>query len=261
MARSPRPPWLFGTLSLGIFAFLYAPIAILVVMSFNDSPILALPFRGVTWEWYRLTFQDQAVQTALQNSLVVAAIATLLATGLGLLAAIAVYRYSFWGKTSFRIALNLPILLPGIVTGVAMLAYFSQLGWGLSLGTVILGHGVFGIPVAFGPLVTRLGQFPRNLEEAAYDLGAKPIQVFAGVIFPYIRSAVISGALLAFTLSFDEVVVTLFLTGRDNTLPMEIWGRLRTEITPEIAAVATLLLGTSTLLVLASQWASQGDSP
>lgn len=252
--RRQSRPWGLGLISLLIYGFLYAPIAILVVMGFNDSPILALPLKGITLRWYGLAFQDAAIQEALANSLWVATIATLVATTLGLLAAIAVYRYPFWGKTSFRIALNLPILLPGIVTGVAMLAYFSQLGWGLSLGTVILGHGVFGIPVAFGPLVTRLNQFPRSLEEAAYDLGARPLQVFGGVIFPYIRSAVVSAALLAFTLSFDEVVVTLFLTGRDNTLPMEIWGRLRTEITPEIAAVATLLLGTSTVLVLVSQW-------
>jgi spermidine/putrescine transport system permease protein len=142
------------------------------------------------------------------------------------------------------------------VTGVAMLAYFSDLGFGLSLGTVILGHTVFGLPVALGPILTRLSQFPRSLEEAAYDLGAKPAQVFTGVIFPYIRSAVIAGALLAFTLSFDEVVVTIFLTGRDNTLPMEIWGRLRTDITPEIAAIATLVLAASTVLVVLSQWIS-----
>jgi spermidine/putrescine transport system permease protein len=257
--RKPAKPWILAIITILIYGFLYAPIAILVIMGFNDSPILSLPFRGITLAWYQLTFQDAAIQESLRHSLQVAAVATGLATLFGLLAAFAVYRYPFWGKTSFRIALNLPILLPGIVTGVAMLAYFSNLGWGLSLGTVILGHAVFGLPVAFGPLVTRLSQFPRSLEEAAYDLGARPAQVFFGVIFPYIRSAVVAGALLAFTLSFDEVVVTLFLTGRENTLPMEIWGRLRTDITPEIAAVATLLLGTSTLLVLLSQWISQGE--
>ena len=257
--RKPTRPWFLGTVAVLIYGFLNAPIAVLVGMSFNDSAILSLPFKGVTLGWYQTTFQDTAIQASLLNSLKVAASATFLATLFGLLAAFAVYRYRFWGKSSFRIALNLPILLPGIVTGVAMLAYFSQLGLGLSLGTVILGHVVFGIPVAFGPILTRLSQFPRSLEEAAYDLGARPAQVFRGVIFPYIRSAVVAGALLAFTLSFDEVVVTLFLTGRENTLPMEIWGRLRTNITPEIAAVATLLLGISTVLVLMSQWIADTD--
>ncbi|WP_228021620.1 ABC transporter permease [Vasconcelosia minhoensis] len=123
----------------------------------------------------------------------------------------------------------------------------------LSLLTVILGHGVFGLPVAFGPILTRLSQFPRSLEEAAYDLGAKPSEVFRDVLFPYLRSALIAGALLAFTLSFDEVVVTIFLTGRENTLPMEIWSRLRIDITPEIAAVATLVLLGSGGVVLLSQ--------
>lgn len=252
-ARRPSKPWLLAVWTLLTFAFLYLPIAVVVVMSFNNSRILSLPFKGFTFDWYRLLLQDAPLRMALGNSLKVAIAATLLATVLGLLAAFAIYRYQFFGRNAFRIALNLPILLPGIVTGVAMLAYLSDLGFGLSLWTVIIGHSVFGLPVALGPMLTRLSQFPRSLEEAAYDLGAVPRQVFWGVIFPYIRSAVIAGALLAFTLSFDEVVVTIFLTGRDNTLPMEIWGRLRTNITPEIAAIATLVLAASTLLVLLSQ--------
>lgn len=237
-----------------VYGFLYLPIVVVVMMSVNDSAILSLPFKGITLDWYRITVHDVGIRSSLLNSLKVATSATVLATVLGLLAAFAIYRYQFFGKTTFRIALNLPILLPGIVTGVAMLAYFSDLGWELSLGTVILGHAVFGIPVALGPILTRLNQFPRSLEEAAYDLGARPAEVFRDVMFPYIRSAVISGALLAFTLSFDEVVVTIFLTGRDNTLPMEIWGRLRTDITPEIAAVATLISAASGAIVLLSQW-------
>lgn len=252
--RRQSPPWLLAGWSVLVYAFLYLPIVVLVIMSFNNSPILSLPFRGISLRWYKLTLEDTAIQSALLNSLQVAASATLLATIFGLLAAFAIYRYQFFGKHAFRIALNLPILLPGIVTGVAMLAYFSDLGLELSLGTVILGHAIFGIPVALGPILTRLSQFPRSLEEAAYDLGARPAEVFRDVIFPYIRSAVISGALLAFTLSFDEVVVTIFLTGRDNTLPMEIWGRLRTNITPEIAAVATLVSLASGAIVGGSQW-------
>jgi spermidine/putrescine transport system permease protein len=254
--RSPRQqskPWFLGSWTVLVYAFLYLPLGVLVLMSLNDSTILSLPFKGATLDWYRLTFGDRAIQQTLINSLKVASSATVLATGFGLLSAFAIYRYQFFGKNTFRIALNLPILLPGIVTGVAMLAYFSDLGLELSLLTVILGHAVFGIPVALGPILTRLTQFPRSLEEAAYDLGARPSEVFRDVIFPYIRSAVISGALLAFTLSFDEVVVTIFLTGRDNTLPMEIWGRLRTNITPEIAAIATLISAASGAIVVMSQ--------
>lgn len=255
-SRTQTKPWLLIGWALAVYGFLYLPIVVLVVISFNDSPILSLPFKGVTLDWYALAFRDAAIRLALVNSLQVATTATIIATTLGLFAAFAVYRYQFLGRNAFRVALNLPILLPGIVTGVAMLAYLSDLGWELSLSTVIIGHAVFGIPVAFGPILTRLNQFPRSLEEAAYDLGAKPAEVFRDVIFPYIRSAVISGALLAFTLSFDEVVVTIFLTGRDNTLPMEIWGRLRTNITPEIAAIATLVSVASGGLVLLSQRSS-----
>lgn len=258
--RKQRRPWLLGLWTAIAFAFLNAPIAVLVLMSVNDSRILSLPFKGVTLKWYQMAFHDAAVLSSLLNSLKVASGATILATAFGLLAAFAIYRYQFFGKNAFRIALNLPILLPGIVTGVAMLAYFSNLGFTLSLWTIILGHAVFGLPVALGPILTRLNQFPRSLEEAAYDLGARPPQVFTGVIVPYIRSAMLAGALLAFTLSFDEVVVTIFLTGRDNTLPMEIWGRLRTDITPEIAAIATLVLAASTVLVLLSQWSTAPDN-
>jgi spermidine/putrescine transport system permease protein len=255
--RDRPKPWFLALWSILVYAFLYLPIAVLVIMSFNDSSILSLPFKGITFNWYEMSFGDRAMRLALLNSVKVAAVATLLSTLFGLLAAFAIYRYRFLGKNAFRIALNLPILLPGIVTGVAMLAYFSDLGLELSLWTVIFGHAMFGLPVALGPILTRLSQFPRSIEEAAYDLGAKPAQVFTGVIFPYIQSAVIAGALLSFTLSFDEVVVTIFLTGRDNTLPLEIWGRLRTNITPEIAAVATLVLLVSTAIVLLSQWLTE----
>lgn len=254
--QTQQRPWFLAAWAGLAFAFLYLPIAVLIGMSFNNSRILSLPFKGFTLNWYSMVYHDVALRVSLLNSVKVAAMATVLATGFGLLAAFAIYRYRFLGKTAFRIALNLPILLPGVVTGVAMLAYFSNLGLELSLGTVILGHAVFGLPVALGPILTRLGQFPRSLEEAAYDLGAVPAQVFWGVVFPFIRSAVIAGALLAFTLSFDEVIVTIFLTGRDNTLPIEIWARLRTDITPEIAAVATLVLAASTAIVLLSQWAA-----
>jgi spermidine/putrescine transport system permease protein len=254
---NPRPPkhlWPLNLWALFVFGFLYFPIVVVVIMSLNDSAILALPVKGLTLSWYRQILGDRPLQVSLINSLKVATVTTVLATGFGLLAAFAMYRYQFWGRNTLRIAFNLPILLPGVVTGVAMLAYFSDLGIDLSLWTVILGHAVFGLPVALGTLFTRLSQFPRSLEEAAYDLGARPAQVFTGVIFPYIRSAVIAGALLAFTLSFDEVIVTIFLTGRENTLPMEIWARLRTDITPEIAAIATLISAVSGVIVVLSQW-------
>ena len=241
------------------YLFLYLPIFVLIILSFNNSPILSLPWRGMTGKWYSLAFSDRPLMDSLGNSLQVAAAATLLATGFGLLTAWAIYRYQFLGRNAFRIAVNLPILLPGVVTGVAMLAYFSSLDLPLSLVTVALGHGIFGLPVVMGSILARLTQFPVSLEEAAADLGAKPGRIFRDIIFPYISSAVISGALLAFTLSFDEVIVTIFLTGRDNTLPLEIWARLRTDITPEIAAAATLVLLGSSVFILLNQLVAKRD--
>lgn len=176
--RTRRVPFLLAVWTVAVYLFLYLPIAVLILLSFNNSKILSLPFKGLTTSWYSTAFADTALKDALGNSLEVAAVATTLATLLGILAAFAIYRYQFFGKNAFRIAINLPILLPGVVTGVAMLAYFSNLGLQLSLGTVIMGHLVFGLPVAMGPILARLTQFPRMLEETAYDLGARPRQVF-----------------------------------------------------------------------------------
>ena len=248
--RAAKKPWLLALVSLLVFAFLYLPIVVVILLSFNASSVLSLPIQGFTTAWYTQVFQDDGLKTGLANSLRVATFATLLASSFAVLAAFAIHRYRFFGRSSFRVAVGLPLLLPGVVTGVAMLAAFTQAGVEISLLTVILGHAIFGIPVAMGAVLTRLSRMPANLEEAGYDLGARPTQVFARVVWPYVRSSVISGALLAFTLSFDEVIVTIFLTGRDNTLPMEIWSRLRTQITPEIAAVATLVLLLSSVLVV-----------
>jgi spermidine/putrescine transport system permease protein len=263
-AHTPRPriapqPWLLATWAIVMFIFLYTPIIVVIVMSFNDSTILALPLKGFTLDWYREVFADEGLQAGFVNSLKVALWATVLSSVFALFAAFAIHRYRFFGRQAFRVAVNLPILLPGVVTGVAMLAAFSSLQIEAGLLTVLLGHAVFGLPVAMGAILTRLSRLPRNLEEAGYDLGARPIQVLTMIVWPYLRSAVISGALLAFTLSFDEVVVTIFLTGRENTLPMEIWARLRTEITPEIAAAASLVLVFSTVLVLLNQYLQRFD--
>ena len=154
------------------YLFLYLPIFVLIILSFNNSPILSLPWRGMTGKWYSLAFSDRPLMDSLGNSLQVAAAATLLATGFGLLTAWAIYRYQFLGRNALRIAVNLPILLPGVVTGVAMLAYFSSLDLPLSLVTVALGHGIFGLPVVMGSILARLTQFPVSLEEAAADLGS-----------------------------------------------------------------------------------------
>ncbi len=246
--------WLTGFFTLGVFLFMHLPIAVIVLFSFSDKRVLSLPIRGWTLDWYRQAIEDERLRTGLMNSLKVASAATITATLLGTLAAFAVARWRFFGRGAFRSAVVIPILLPGIVTGVAMLSFFGAAGLPLGLLTVIIGHATFGFPVVFNTMNARLGQLPRSLEEAAADLGATPAQAFWRVTFPAIRSALIAGALLAFTLSFDEIVVTIFLTGPDNTLPMEIYSRLRFGMTPEINATVTLILLASGFLVLMSTW-------
>jgi spermidine/putrescine transport system permease protein len=244
---------LLGGFTILVYAFMYLPILVIVVFSFSQGRVLALPIQGWTVDWYSAALADDRLQAGLFNSVRVAITATSIAAILGTLAALAVQKYQFFGKSVFRTAAVLPIILPGIITGVAMLSFFSTLDLPLGLLTVIIGHATFGFPVVFNTVAARISQLPRSLEEAAADLGAPPWEAFWKVVFPGIRSALISATLLAFTLSFDEIIVTIFLTGQDNTLPMEIWARLRFGITPEINATVTLILLFSICLVLLSQ--------
>ena len=233
------------------------PIIVIIIFSFSEGQILALPIKGWTLDWYRQALQDDRLRTGLMNSLKVATAATVLASILGTLGAVAIQRYRFFGRQAFRASVVFPILLPGIITGVAMLTFFANANLPLGLLTVIIGHATFGFPVVFNTMAARLARLPRSLEEAAADLGATPTQAFRRVLLPSIRSALIAGALLAFTLSFDEIIVTIFLTGNQNTLPMEIWARLRFGMTPEINATVTMVLVLSGLLVVTGQWLSR----
>lgn len=245
--------WLFGGLTGLVFLFMYLPILVIVIFSFSQGRVLSLPIQGWTLDWYGQVLTDQRLQTGLFNSLRVAGVATTIAAILGTLAAIAVQRYRVPGSNLLRSAVVVPILLPGIITGVAMLSFFTKINLPLGLLTIIIGHATFGFPVVFNTVAARVARLPRNLEEAAADLGATPWQAFWQVLFPGLRSALVAGTLLAFTLSFDEIIVTIFLTGQQNTLPMEIWARLRFGITPEINATVTLILLVSVGIVLFSQ--------
>jgi spermidine/putrescine transport system permease protein len=175
-------------------------------------------------------------------------------TIIGVPAALALDRFNFPGKTVFRRFVLLPLALPGVITGISMMNMFKVFGVTLSLETVILGHATALVSVVATQVFARLQRLNRSYEEASSDLGAKPFQTFWYVTLPNIRSAVIGSALLSFTLSFDEIPVTFFLTGRDNTLPMYIWSTLRRGITPEINAVGTLIIIFSLGLIILSVW-------
>lgn len=253
--RPRRGPRAAGDLALPIFsalvyAFLYLPLAVVVLYSFSAPAIARWPIAGYTFGWYAELARDEALLEALRLSVVIGVVAAGVAVVLGTLAALAIDRYQFPGKGALRFAVVLPITLPGIVTGVAMLSFFSLLGWPLSRWTLIAGHATFCIALVLNNVVARLGQLPRNLDEASADLGATPWRTFWRVTFPLVRPAILAGGVLAFTLSFDEVIVSFFLQGREPTLPLLIWGRLRAGFSPEINAIATVIVAVSLAGVL-----------
>lgn len=255
-----RRSWGLTIWSLLVFAFLYLPLVVVVLYSFSATKVNAWPIKGYTLDWYRQFLQDDDIHQSIQLSVFVGLAAAALAVVLGTLAAFAIDRYDFPGKPLLRFLIVLPITLPGIVTGVALLSWFHTLGLPLSRWTIIAGHVTFCITLVLNNVVARLGQLPRHLTEASADLGASPWTTFWRVTFPLIRPAVLAGAILAFTLSFDEIIVTFFLTGREKTLPLLIWGRLRQGITPEINATATVIIAVSLVgVLLASRLTRSND--
>ncbi len=237
-----------------VLLYLYLPIIVLMVFSFNDSASLTLPLKGFTLNWYQRLAENRDLLASVRNSLYVATVATILTLVIGVPAALALDRMEFVGKTLFRRLVLLPLVLPGIITGISLLSLFKMLKIGLSLEAVIIGHATALLSIVVTQVFARLQRLNRNLEDAAADLGARPLVAIWLVVLPNIRSAIIGSALLAFTLSLDEIPVTFFLTGRDNTLPMYIWSTLRRGITPEINAVASLIMLASLTMAVASVW-------
>src|SRR5437870_6711601 len=238
---------LYSTL---VFIFIYLPVAVLILYSFNRDGVGGFPPRHFTLDWYRQLFADAPIWDAVVNSLIVAAGSVALALVLGLLAALALDRANFPGKALFRRLVLLPLILPGIITGLSLLMFAVFAGMQLSLLTVFLGHGTALISVATTELFAGLQKLDRSQEEASLDLGARPWQTFWRVTLPNLKLSLIAAGLLIFTLSMDEIAVTFFLIGRDNTLPLEIWARLRRGITPEINAVSTLIFVSSVALLV-----------
>jgi spermidine/putrescine transport system permease protein len=233
-----------------VFAFIYMPVVILILYSFNRDGVGGFPPKHFTLDWYRQLFSDAPIWDAVANSLQVAAGSVVLSLTLGLLAALALDRSSFPGKALFRRLVLLPLILPGIITGLSLLMFAVFAGMKLSLFIVFLGHGTALISVATTELFAGLQKMDRAQEEASLDLGATPWQTFWRITLPNLKLSLIAAGLLIFTLSMDEIAVTFFLIGRDNTLPLEIWGRLRRGITPEINAISTFIFTVSVGLIV-----------
>lgn len=234
------------------YVFLYAPIIVLVVFSFNSSRFVS-SWESFSFRWYRVLFEDAAMGTALRNSLIVAFSSTAVSTVFGTMVALAMERYRFFGKTAFDALLYLPIIIPDIAMAVMLLLFFVMSRMGLSLLTIIISHVAFNISFVAVVVRARLVGFDRSLEEAAQDLGANELQTFWHVTLPLLMPGILGGALLAFTLSLDDFVITFFTAGVGaTTLPLRIYSMVKLGITPEINAISTLLLGASMTLVMLS---------
>lgn len=242
--RWPLKLWLWAVL-----LFLYAPLVVLVIMSFNDSRRTTI-WKGFTLGWYRKLFADTELMLALANSLTIAAISTAISLLLGAMAAIALWRLRFRARPLVEGAFALPIVVPEICLGVAMLLFFTRvlpwpagLPWPLSLGAIIAAHVSFSFPFVAVVVRARLASFDRALEEAARDLGASQWRALADVVVPHLRPALVAAALLAFTLSLDDFVITFFTAGPDTvTFPVKVYSMVRFSVTPKVNAISTLLL-------------------
>ena len=222
---------------------LFIPIALIVLYAFDRSIIESWPIPGFTLRWFSVAWHDPDVRQAFLLSVKVALIATAIAMALGTAVAYAVHSFRFFGREAISFFLILPLALPGIITGIALSSFFAFGGIQLSIVTIVIGHTTFCIVVVYNNVIARLRRVPGSLAEASMDLGARGWQTMRFVTLPMVATALVSGALLAFALSFDEVIVTVFTAGAQNTLPLWIFGAIRLgQQLPEVNAVVSVII-------------------
>ncbi len=248
------------------FLFLYAPIIILVLFSFNDSK-RNIVWRGFTLDYYVKAFNNDSLIEAFTNSLVIAVVATVISTILGTLTALALWRFRFPGRAATEGSMALPIVIPEICMGVALMAFFIRVGWPtglpwpLSLSAITIGHVAFCFPFVAIVVRARLAGFDRSLEEASKDLGASEWQTLWRVTIPYMKPGLIAGALLAMTLSLDDFVITFFTSGPETlTFPVKVYSMVRFGATPEVNAASTILIVITIVLTLIAMRLQKPDA-
>ena len=242
-------------LCIGILLFLLLPILVIIPLSFSNSSFLAYPIPGWSLQWYDNLFNSDDWARATRNSFIVAPLATLLATVLGTMAAVGLSRVNFLGKSTLMSLLISPMVVPIVVVGVSTYLFFAKVGLSDTYTGLILVHAALGAPFVVTTVLATLQGFNHNLVRASLSLGAGPLETFFRITLPIIAPGVISGALFAFATSFDEVVVTLFIAGPSQvTLPRQMFTGIRENISPTIAAVATLLIIFTTTLMLGLEW-------
>jgi putative spermidine/putrescine transport system permease protein len=234
--------------------FLWFPLVLICLYAFNSSNIQSWPIAGFTLHWFSVAWHDAEARSALWLSLEAALLATGVALVLGTMAAFAVSRFQFFGRNAVSFIVVLPIALPGVITGIALASFFSFGAIPFSLWTIVVGHATFCIVVVYNNVAARLRRTQTSLTEASMDLGADGWQTFRYVTFPVVSTALIGGALLAFALSFDEVIVTTFTAGAQNTLPLWIFGNIRLgQQLPEVNAVVFVIIAATVLPVTIAQ--------
>lgn len=243
-----------------MIVFLYLPIAILILYSFNESRINAV-WSGFTWKWYVSLFENRHVMQALSNSLTIGLISSVLATVLGTAASIGIKHYSLRWQNVVNGMIYLPIVIPEIMLGLALLVLFSQMQMDLGKATLVMAHTTFSIPFVMVIISARLADMGKELEEAAQDLGATPWQTMRYVILPLISPGIIAGFLMAFTLSLDDFIISFFVAGPNSTtLPLYIYGLVKRGVSPEVNALSTLLIVSTVLLVIIAEVFRRKDS-
>ncbi len=250
--RPSRPLHIYAILYL---AFLYIPVMFLPLFSFNDGIYVAFPLKGFTTSWYESMLDNEPMLAALMNSFKVGSVTSVFATILGIFGAKAVTRYRMPGKKPVVIVIMLPLVIPGIILGVALLILMSRLGVPLSLYTVTVGHVLISVPFAMATLIPRFEGFDKSMEEASADLGENALWTFWRVTLPMVFPGVLASLLLCFTISFDEFIMAFFLSGTEPTLPIFIWGQMRfPNKLPGVLALGSVILVVSFIVVFFSQW-------
>jgi putative spermidine/putrescine transport system permease protein len=254
VTTTPRTRVLLGVMTALIVAFLLAPIALIVLYAFNPSNVQGWPLDGLSTKWFSSTFANEEMRAALWLSVRAALIATAIALALGSLAAFAVHRFRFFGREAVSFVFILPLALPGIITGMALNSFFAFGGVSFSLTTIIIGHATFCIVIVYNNVLARLRRTQGSLVEASMDLGANGFTTFRLVTLPVISTALVAGGLLAFALSFDEVIVTTFTAGAQNTLPLWIFGQIRLgQRLPQVNVVVLVVVALTLVPVILAQ--------
>ena len=271
-AASPRGRRTLASFYLLLVLFLYAPIAILMVFSFNDSRLVTFPLAGFTTRWYELLLENEELIDSLKVSAIVAAISSVCAVGLGVLASYAMIRRRFRGKAIASSLLLSPLVIPYVVFGIALLILFRAVDdfliprfgiyFGLGIHAIVIGHVVVSLPYTILTIAPRLERLTANVEEAARDLGASPASTFRRVTIPLLVPAIVSAYLIAFTLSFDEYAIASFIAGDVTTYPLFLYGQVRIRIgLPQMIAVSVIVLLLSMLLVAGTEiWRRRVES-